>query len=205
MEHSQPLEREWFHKVYQTNYLAPVETPPTANVIEALLLTPDSVVVEFGAGSGHFTLPVATRLKRTAGLGLIFGFEYSAALVEKLDEAAVLLELEGRVRSWPLTNMAVSDVLPIQDAKVDRVLAVNSAHYLHDPSRICQEFARILKPGGCALVADWHRRVDERAQNTRTVNFSPTDVLKCLSDVGLGVITPLSLEGYAWAFRATKL
>ncbi len=45
------------------------DTPPTAPIVHVLTLSPDDLVLDFGAGSGRFTLPVAKRLEELKGMG----------------------------------------------------------------------------------------------------------------------------------------
>ena len=96
------------------------------------------------------------------------------------------------------------DSLPLQDGSVDRVLAVNSLHYLEDPLAGYMELARILKPGGYALVVDWRRPgvspPPQPGVNEVNINSVALDLL------ATGALLPggVALPGYTFAIRALK-
>ena len=188
--------------MYGTSFLVPPEDPPVPSVLEALLLGPDCVVVEFGCGRGHFTLPIAARLQQPNPRGLIFAFDLSEGMIGRLEEDASELGLQDRIRPWPLMRLGDPNKLPIGDGKVDRVLAVNSVQYLDDPLPICREFARVLKPGGLALLADWNRPIEKVGQGAGVSGPSIEKTLAALTDAGLAASTRLDLEGYTWVVRA---
>ncbi|MCP4603679.1 MAG: methyltransferase domain-containing protein [Proteobacteria bacterium] len=204
MSQNQLWESRRTQRSYGIDYLFPAKEPLVSNIIDALFLDPDSIVIEFGAGKGYFTLPIATRLEQSNDSGLIFGFEFSEQMIDRLDDAAVELGVSDHIRTWPLARMKEPYTLPLNNSKVDRVLAVNSVQYLDDPLPICREFARILKPGGFALVADWNRPDHNLEKNTVVHSPLPEKLLACLTEVGLGAYSPLSMDGYSWAVRAMK-
>jgi SAM-dependent methyltransferase len=205
MNRDQVLDKAKFERVYGADHLTESDDPPVEDVIDALRLKPDSVVVEVGSGQGHFTLPIARELAESGERGVIFAFDYSEEMIDRLDAAATEVGVDSRVRSWPLTRMEEPDTLPIQDAKVDRLLAVNSSHYLEDPLPIYRELARVLKPDGQLLVADWKRgpaaSMDHGASPGRS---GPELVVADLSKAGFGTHEIVDLDGYSWAIRATK-
>jgi len=133
-----------------------LQTYIVKSVVDALEIGPDTAVVEFGAGTGDFTLPIAHRLQQLDGNGIVFGLDISDRLVEALDQRAFDENLDNRVRAVSLTRTK-DWAFPIKDAKVDRVLSVNALQYLDDPSSVYSEIERVLKPGGSLFVADWRR------------------------------------------------
>lgn len=204
MSHDLERGRIEFKKIYGVDYFIPDEDPPVVNVLQALLLQPDSVIVEYGAGQGHFTLPIAEALEKERGSGLVFSFEFSEQLIERLDEAALLLELTNRIQTFPLAILEDPSVLPIQDESVDRMLIVNSAQHFRDPLPLCRETARILRTGGFVLLANWINKDGNLDEPSHSLSAEPDKVISCLCDVGLGAHTRLTLDGYSWVVRATK-
>lgn len=47
---------------------------------------------------------------------------------------------------------ALADGLPLADETCDSVLATELLEHVEDPAAVCREIARVLKPGGCALI-----------------------------------------------------
>jgi SAM-dependent methyltransferase len=177
--------------------------PPVHGVIAALDLKPGSVVVEIGAGSGHFTIPMARWLDGQGGDGVVFGFDLSPALVQRLVQAAVDGDLDRRVRARPISDPQVAP-LPIRDASVDRVLAVNALHYLADPLPAYMEIARVLKPGGFALLVDW-QRVDAAARGSQGGRRADIQAVALdLLATGLLVPSAAALPGFAFCVRAVR-
>jgi SAM-dependent methyltransferase len=190
-------------KFLGTNSSVSGDDPPVHGVIAALDLEPDTVVVEIGAGVGHYTIPIAHWLDSLGGGGLVFGLDIAHALTNRLERAMLDNDLDHRIRPLPLPQ-SLEGELPIRDAVVDRVLAVNSAHYLEDPAPVYREISRILKPGGFALLADWRRDdivvPDARTGQEVTLNSVALDVL------GTGTLVPTSIQlpGYRFALRALR-
>jgi SAM-dependent methyltransferase len=196
-------EKRNFKKIYQADYLVAQDDPPVADLLDALLLDGNSVVVELGSGDGHFTLPIAKRLRDDGEKGLVFGFDYSDAMIEQLDRSAYDLGVDANLRSWPLTQVK-ANTLPVNDGKADRVLAVNFIQYLPDPMPIFREIIRILKPGGILVMADWAADDNRDGQKNYDLGASPNDVCSALQAVGIGIHVHLGLKGYRWVIRAIK-
>jgi len=177
--------------------------PSAHGVVAALELEPGSVVVEIGAGAGHYTIPIARTLERLGGDGLVFGVDVARSLLEQLDRAAEDSGLDLRLRTMPINGIE-RESLPIRDGSVDRVLSVNALHYLDDPLPGYMEVARILKPGAFALFVDW-RTPDPRlppAAPARAVSI--TSVAIDVLATGLLVPSAVVLPGYAFTVRAVR-
>lgn len=103
------------------------------------LLTPDAVVLEFGAGRGadlhDDPVPYRRRLRQLRG---------ACARVIAADIDPVVLENpfvdEAHVLDGPK--------LPLADASVDMIVSDHTFEHLDDPAASAAEFHRVLKPGG---------------------------------------------------------
>lgn len=177
--------------------------PPVHAVVSALELRPDSVVVEIGAGLGHYTIPIAHHLDRLAGDGLVFGLDVAHSLLLQLEQLRDRYDLDRRMRVMSIPSID-RDSLPIQDASVDRVLAVNALHYLADPLPGYMEVARILKPGGFALLVDWRKRGVRPPPGVSPIVTSINSVALDLLATGMLVPGAVALRGYSFAVRAVK-
>jgi SAM-dependent methyltransferase len=60
------------------------------------------------------------------------------------------LDVEGN--PYGVADVVSDELLPFPDESFDLVLCVQAFHYMPDPEHAVAEFARVLRPGGTALV-----------------------------------------------------
>ena len=104
------------------------------------------MLVDFGAGTGLFTIEIAERRPDVH--------------VIALDEQASMLE---RIREKPRAHRSnieprLPDVIAQRAGSVDRVLALNVLHELEDESLAA--LRSLLRADGRALVIDWNPEVE---------------------------------------------
>jgi len=125
---------------------ARLEALPQAAVVDLLRLRGAETVVDYGAGTGIYTVAVAASLPR----GRVLAVEALPRLVELLREK-ITPELADR-----LVIVETSDnVVPLDDGEADRVVMVDVLHHLYDQPEALEEVARVLRPGGLFVVLDW--------------------------------------------------
>ncbi len=139
-----------------------VELPPS-NVVALLELRGDETVVDYGAGTGLYTVPIAQALPN----GRVLAVEEHAALLEYLDEkiAAAGLPPARVVKVQTGTNR-----VPLPDGEAERVFLLNVLHHIWDEPAALGEIVRLLAPGGRLIVVDY-------AQMDRPVGPSNDHVL----------------------------
>jgi SAM-dependent methyltransferase len=119
---------------------------PTGVLLELLDLRGGETVVDYGAGTGRLTAPIAERL--SAG-GRVIAVDENAEMAAHLEQrlagvaAAQAVLIEG-------------NSVPLPDGAADRILAVNLLHEIRGEGALA-EMRRLLRPGGFALVVDWER------------------------------------------------
>ena len=123
-----------------------LEALPPAAVVELLRLTGAETVVDYGAGTGVYTVPVAEAVPD----GKVFAVEALPQLVEIL-RAKVTPELAERLCICETGD----NVVPLDDDEADRVVMVDVLHHLHDQPEALEEVVRVLRPGGLFVVVDW--------------------------------------------------
>lgn len=141
----------------------------------AQLASPGLVVADVGTGTGILAAELAS-------LGLrVIGIDSSPRMLEaartKLGESG--LEVEWRAGE--------AQSLPLADAEVDAVFAHMVLHYLPSPEEAFVEFARVLKPGGRAIIVDFvpHDAEWMRAElGVLWLGFDPSAVEQWLGNAG---------------------
>jgi ubiquinone/menaquinone biosynthesis C-methylase UbiE len=124
-----------------------VELPP-AKLAGLLRLTGAETVVDFGAGTGVFAVPLAAFVPQ----GRVYA-------VDEQDE--MLDRLRAKLGARPdVTNVVpvVSDDrgrAPLDDGTADAMLIVNVLHHVDDDPRALPEVTRLLAPGGRLVVAEF--------------------------------------------------
>jgi ArsR family transcriptional regulator len=157
----------------------------TAEAIAALL-PPDAVVADLACGSGAVTALVAPAVGR----------------VIAVDASPEMLRA-ARARTRGLANVELRRgdlaALPVEDASCDAALLLLALTHVADPARAAGELARILRPGGRAVVVDLlrHDRDAFRRQMGQLGNgFEPAELASLLAAAGLGAVRcrPLAPE-----------
>lgn len=146
-------------------------------VAEALLaLAPRNLrVADLGCGTGDITMRLARHVRQ----------------VVAVDRSAAMLKVARR-RVEGLSNVelyrADLEALPLDDASCDAALLILALTYVTEPSRALAESARILRPGGVAIVVDLVGHDDEtfrRRMGQANLGFSPSELAGAMTAAGL--------------------
>ncbi len=132
---------DWGAGRYETTA---VELEPVAQaVLDRAALSARDDVVDLGCGTGNAALLAAER----------------GARVVAVDAAPRLLEVaRGRAQTHGVEiDFREGDLLalPLDDAAADVVLSVFGVIFAADPAQSLREIARVLRPGGRALLSAW--------------------------------------------------
>ena len=125
---------------------ARLEALPQSAVVDLLQLRGAETVVDYGAGTGIYTVAVAAALPH----GRVLAVEALPRLGELLREK-ITSELAGRVALVETSD----NVVPLDDGEADRVVMVDVLHHLYDQPEALEEVARVLRPRGLFVVVDW--------------------------------------------------
>ncbi len=121
---------------------------PPEKVVVLLDLRGSETVVDYGAGTGMYTVPIAAALKA----GRVFAVDEHAELLAFIDAklAAAEVPAERVVKVQTAENH-----VPLDDGGADRVLLLNVLHHLWDEPAALGEIVRLLAPGGRLVVVDY--------------------------------------------------
>lgn len=147
-------ERRINQEAYQGERLARLEQ--LAGRLEALQ------ALDLGAGMGGFAVAAALRGAH------VVACEYNPAYCR-----ITRLRAERHRLSLPVIN-AAGEALPLPDALFDAVVCWDVIEHVQSPDRVLHEIARVLRPGGVALVTVINRRawVDPH-YHMRGINWLP--------------------------------
>ena len=123
---------------------------PDDRLVDLLGLEGGETVVDYGAGTGRLALAAERRL---AGSGRVLAVDESEEMLARLSER---LAAAGS-RAEPV--LVAENRVPLADASVDRIIAVNLLHEVRGEAAL-DEMRRLLRPRGALLVADWERGRD---------------------------------------------
>lgn len=144
-----------------------------AQMLTALAVEPGHTVLDVGCGPGWFTIPAA----RLAGSrGKVYALDVSPEMLAVLERrlrqarpgpaedqkdlapAATRTEPDsGSVPRAPVQLVLISEGAswPLADNCCQRVLVANVFHEVDDVDKLLAELARVTRPDGLVLLADW--------------------------------------------------
>jgi len=112
-------------------------------IAEAVPLTPSMDILDFGCGTGLVTLQLSERVGRVTGVD---------------GSQAMLDALSSKIRSCQACNVTTRridlDRGDVLDGSYDVVASTMTPHHVWHIGPLLEQFARILKPGGCVCIAD---------------------------------------------------
>lgn len=126
------------------NVMRVINRRPNSLAIDALDIAPGDSVLELGCGPGA----ALKAMSRLAPRGVVHGLDQSATMLiqaARNNETAVGI---NRV----ILHQACFEKIPLPDASIDKVLAVNVIYFWVDLPAIAAEIRRVLRPGGIVAI-----------------------------------------------------
>lgn len=163
---------------------------PQADIETAMLSlvgeTTFDFMVDLGTGTGRMLEVFAAHVRSGVGID---------------SSPAMLKVARHKLAADDFAHLSVqqSDLLetPIADGRADLVSLHQVLHYLDDPALALFEAARLLKPGGTLIVADFEAHEHEIYRESfahRRLGFSEAEILKYLSDTGFTLVSDTTLD-----------
>jgi len=149
----------------------------------AALADADAVVADLGCGTGQVSAAIAPFVGRVIAVD---------------GSGAMLQAAKRRLQAFDNVELRRGDLesLPIDDAGVDVATLMLVLHHVPEPVHALREVARILKPGGKAIVVDMlpHDREHYRQQMGHVwLGFAESQVERLLADAGFTGMRVVSL------------
>ena len=147
------------------------------------LADPSWVAGDLGCGTGQVSAALAPFVARVLAVD---------------GSAAMLQAAKKRLQRFDNVDLRRGDLeaLPIDDGRLDVATLMLVLHHVPEPVRALAEVARVLKPGGRALIVDMlpHDRESYRQQMGHVwLGFSEDHVRQVLNDADFGDIRIVSL------------
>jgi ArsR family transcriptional regulator len=140
------------------------------------LLPRELTVLDLGTGTGRLLPMLARHLDRVIAVDL---------------SRSMLAKARGRVPRGRVRFLRADAArLPVADASVDGVVANMILHHLDDPAVLLREVARVLRPGGQAVIVDFEAHEEGwllEEEGHRWPGFDAAQLGGWCVDAGLGI------------------
>lgn len=140
-------------------------------------------VADLGCGAGFLTGYLGSRAAR------VIAVDHSQRMLNAAAERTASEQVEFRRGEF--------DALPIDDGEVDAAFANLVWHHLADMDRAAAEIARILRPGGVAVITDLaphHEEWMREEMGDLHLGLRADEVARALTAAGLGDVAVESLH-----------
>ncbi len=137
-------------------------TDPIKN-LRAFGLGENMIVADLGAGSGHYSIPIAKMVSK----GKVYAIEIQKDFLTTIKNKAA----EAHVNNieFLLGNVEKKGGTKLKDSIVDAVVASNILFQVEDKNGFIEEIKRILKPGGKVILIDWSSSVSSMPINFESI------------------------------------
>ena len=171
---------------------------PIAN-LEKLNLTPGMTVVDFGAGSGAYTIPSA---RLVAPDGVVYAVEIQKDLLENIKKSAVDARLQDNVKLiWG--DVEQQGGVGLADGLADVIIISNVLFQTKSMYTLALEAKRILKPEGKIMVIEWSGSFGNLGPTPADV-VPAEEVKKTFGSVGLILTDEFSAGEYHYGLIFSK-
>lgn len=176
---------------------APTFADP-ASIVKQLHVEEGSSVADFGCGSGFFSFEFA---KRVGSEGKVYALDVLPSALEAVTSSAKSL---GLTNVFPKrVNLEKINGSGLPPGSVDWIVIKDILFQNKDKNVILGEVARVLKPGGHALIMEWDPK-ESLVGPEKSLRISPEQLKALVEGVHLTVEKELSVGGFHYAFLIKK-
>lgn len=148
---------------------------------------PLGTLIDIGTGTGRMLELFAGRSEQALG-------------IDRSSEMLRLARAKLSEQGLANTELRQADLyaLPLGDAQADVAIVHHVLHFAQQPGAAIVEAARVLKPGGRLLIADFapHEREELRQRDAHTrLGFSDEQIAQWFAAAGLAPVRTETLEG----------
>ncbi|MGQ9680639.1 MAG: class I SAM-dependent methyltransferase [Candidatus Bathyarchaeia archaeon] len=117
--------------------------------LENVGLKTGQVVLDFGCGSGTYTIPAA---KLVGEAGSVYALDIDKNALTKLEKKAERYGLKNIIR---IDAQEEGDI-PLESESMDFILLIDVLHEIKDRDKLLEKLYRLLKRGGLLIVYPMH-------------------------------------------------
>ena len=167
-------------------------------VVRSLPVAPKGIVADFGCGAGYFSVEFARAVGES---GEVIAIDILPSALEAMESQIKTLGLRNiRTKRANLEHDGGSGLDP---SSIDWVVAKDVLFQNQDKEVLLREIARVLRPGGHALVMEWSPESPSVGPDAGS-RLSPTRLKEMLSAAGLSVVQDVPVGAFHYAFLVTK-
>ncbi len=126
------------------------------------------VVLDFGCGSGTYTIPAAELVGRE---GRVYALDVNRKALTRMEDKAKRRGLTNIVRVDP----SGENHIPLKDETLDQVLLIDVIQEIEDRESLFDEVYRILKPSGAVSIYPMHVAEEEIKRLATSKGFNLRD------------------------------
>ncbi len=162
-------------------------------------VTQGAVIAEFGCGtSGHFVFPAAHLV---GPQGKVYAVDILKSALEAVVSRGKLEGVDNVETVW--ADLERAGGLKIALGSVDLVLALHILGQVKEKEILLVEAARILKPGGILLVADWKLTASPLGPPVEK-RIDPARVKELVKNAGFDMIDEFAVGLYHFGIKFKK-
>jgi ubiquinone/menaquinone biosynthesis C-methylase UbiE len=169
---------------------------PPADVLRALTLQIGQTVVDVGAGTGFFAVPLAHAIGPN---GKVYAVDAQAQMLQWIS---------AKIEKAGLTNIvlvhAEASATTLPPSSCDLYLTANVWHELEDRETVLTEAKRVLKPAGRIAILDWRPDVERVAGPPLDHRIASDDVQDELRRSGFRNTAATHVGLYSWLVQADQ-
>jgi ubiquinone/menaquinone biosynthesis C-methylase UbiE len=169
---------------------------PPADVLRALTLQIGQTVVDVGAGTGFFAVPLAHAIGPN---GKVYAVDAQAQMLQWIS---------AKIEKAGLTNIvlvhAEASATTLPPSSCDLYLKANVWHELEDRETVLTEAKRVLKPAGRIAILDWRPDVERVAGPPLDHRIASDDVQDELRRSGFRNTAATHVGLYSWLVQADQ-
>jgi ubiquinone/menaquinone biosynthesis C-methylase UbiE len=117
------------------------------------------IVLDFGCGSGTYTIPTA---KLVGNGGKVYALDINSSFLDVIEESAKQEGIKNIVR----IDASKEGEIPLENEEIDVMLLIDVLHLIEDRAALFDEAYRVLKRGGFIIAYPMHvpeKEVEELA------------------------------------------
>jgi len=180
-----------------------MENPPNQfinpdDIINQLGVSRNSVVADFGCGSGYFSIPLAQFIGEE---GKVYALDVLASALESVESKAKIHGLSNIITKR--VNLEKESGSKFSDESVDWVILKDVLFQNNKKDIILKEAYRVLKKSGKLLIIEWNEKAGTFGPGS-DLKVSSEGLKKLIAGGGFKIEKEISAGDYHYGFIAAK-